>query len=245
MFPCTRCGRCRSCVAVLNITPNRCCEDPGPPEPKLSLPGLDLASATSSCAVFAGDEAGTTRKLGTVYTSATGAKSLIGSNPQLVVEMRIDRVRRKRRHEQRVPIGLLVRRHRRADVAGRTRPVVDDDRLAQPLRQRVGDHARRRVDATARRPRHDQLDGLASGKSARGQPCDSPRHREPAPDARPTLRGGDAVLARSCSYRRRRFGRARSSFRSLLWPASSRRPGVRRWRRSRMLDEPGCCATHN
>ena len=52
--------------AVLNITANRCCDDPGPPEPKFRTPGFDFASATSSAGVFTCDVPGTTRKLGTV-----------------------------------------------------------------------------------------------------------------------------------------------------------------------------------
>ena len=50
---------------------------------EVELAGLCFASATRSCGVFADEFAGTTRKLGTVYTRATGAKSLIGSKPRL------------------------------------------------------------------------------------------------------------------------------------------------------------------
>ena len=68
-------------VSVLNITLKRCCDEPTPPEPKLSLPGFALAIATSSLGELAGEFAGTTRKLGTMYARATYSKSLIGSKP--------------------------------------------------------------------------------------------------------------------------------------------------------------------
>ena len=64
------------------------------------------------------------------------------------------------RHQQRVAVGLRLGGGLGADVAARARPVVDDDALAEPLRQRLRDDARRGVDAAARRPGHDQPDRL-------------------------------------------------------------------------------------
>lgn len=52
---------------------------PMPVEPKLSLPGLALAWATSSCAVRAGTRGLTTSTCGWLAIRATGVKSRTGS----------------------------------------------------------------------------------------------------------------------------------------------------------------------
>jgi hypothetical protein len=51
-----------------------------------------------------------------------------------------------------------MQRRLAADVAGGPAAVVDDDLLAEPLRQPLSDQARREVDRAARRERRDQLD---------------------------------------------------------------------------------------
>ena len=60
---------------------------------------------------------------------------------ELVVERRVDRVRRS---DQKERIAVRGRAHDRlgADIAAGTRPVVDDELLAEPLRQPLTDQAR-------------------------------------------------------------------------------------------------------
>ncbi len=89
-----------------------------------------------------------------------GCEILDRVEAQLRVEMDVDRVRADRTHQQVVAVGLHARRELGADVAAGAAAVVDDDRLAQLLRDRLGDHARGGVDAAARRPGHHQLDRL-------------------------------------------------------------------------------------
>ena len=73
-----------------------------------------------------------------------------------------------------------------ADHAAGAAAIVDDDRLAQRMRQPVGDDARHRVDAAAGRERHDQRDrtggiALRAGAERRQQKRDGAR-RAPSHD---------------------------------------------------------------
>ncbi len=77
---------------------------------------------------------------------------------QLRVERRADRVR-LRGEKQRVPVRRGFRNDVGADRRARARPVLDDDRLPEPLRQLLRDHAHRPVDCPARRERHDHAHG--------------------------------------------------------------------------------------
>ena len=49
---------------------------PGPDDAKLSLPGCDFASATSSCMLLAGTLVATTSISGTLATNVIGCRSL-------------------------------------------------------------------------------------------------------------------------------------------------------------------------
>ena len=64
---------------TLNSSPARWLEPPLPAEPKLSAPGLALASAISSWIDFAGTLRLTTTTSGVVLISVIGSKSLAGS----------------------------------------------------------------------------------------------------------------------------------------------------------------------
>ena len=52
---------------------------PGPPVPKLSLPGFARAYCASSASVCAGTDGCTTSRFGMLATSATGMRSRSGS----------------------------------------------------------------------------------------------------------------------------------------------------------------------
>ena len=60
------------------------------------------------------------------------------------------------REQQCVAIGWCLRHDLRADDAAARRPVVDDERLAEPLAELLRQHAADRVGAAARRERDDQ-----------------------------------------------------------------------------------------
>ena len=66
-------------VIDLNSSPDKWIELPLPEEAKLSSPGFSLTSAISSATEWTSTSGLTTSTLGTVATSVTGAKSLIGS----------------------------------------------------------------------------------------------------------------------------------------------------------------------
>jgi hypothetical protein len=74
---------------------------------------------------------------------------------ELVVERRIDRAGRTDQEER---VAVCRRAHDRfgADVGAATRPVVDYELLAKPLRKPLADEARRDVVCATRRDRHDQ-----------------------------------------------------------------------------------------
>jgi hypothetical protein len=64
----------------LKSSPDRWFDVPWPKDAKSSLPGCDLARATSSFTFFAGTSGCTTRMFGTEATSVIGAKSFSASN---------------------------------------------------------------------------------------------------------------------------------------------------------------------
>lgn len=77
---------------------------------------------------------------------------------QLVVKRRIDRVCR-RRHQQRVAVGGGAHDLLRRDVRGRPGPVFNDELLAQPFRQSLGDQPRGDVGRAAGRVADDEAHG--------------------------------------------------------------------------------------
>jgi len=79
---------------------------------------------------------------------------------ELLVERGVDRVRYAGEQE-RVSVGRRIHDQFGADIAGGTRPVLDDERLAEPLREPLADQAcsdvgaapRSKADDDAHRPR--------------------------------------------------------------------------------------------
>ena len=88
-----------------------------------------------------------------------GTKSRFDVERQLVVELRIDRVRRQR-EQDRVAVGRRLRDDIGADVAGSAAAVVDDDRLAQRGRERFVQDPRDNIGAATRRIGTTNLIGL-------------------------------------------------------------------------------------
>src|SRR5262249_33877179 len=79
---------------------------------------------------------------------------------QLAIQARMDGERPGRAHQQRMPVGYRPRGDFRPDVAASARAVLDDDLLAETLRQRLGNEPREQVRWTARNQGHDQPHGL-------------------------------------------------------------------------------------
>ena len=73
---------------------------------------------------------------------------------QAFVDARIDRHRRRRRHQQRVSIGRRARNRSRADVGPGARAVLDHEWFAEPLLELRRDEPRHHLHAAARAGRH-------------------------------------------------------------------------------------------
>ena len=78
----------------------------------------------------------------------------------LRVDADVDRERRDVAEQQRVAVGRRLGDGVGADHAARAGAVVDDDRLAERLGQRLLHDARIEIDRAARRERHDDADRL-------------------------------------------------------------------------------------
>jgi len=74
---------------------------------------------------------------------------------ELIVERRVARVEATG-HEQRIAVCGRVHDRLGADIAAAARPVLDDEWLAEPLRQPLTDQAREDVGRAGGRDRHDQ-----------------------------------------------------------------------------------------
>ena len=86
---------------------------------------------------------------------ATGAMSRDEIEIEIVVERRIDGVRRDGQH-QRVAVRRRSYDDLGADIAAGARPIVDEEWLPEPLRQPLTDQARDDVGRAAGRNSHDQ-----------------------------------------------------------------------------------------
>src|SRR5262245_7632883 len=90
---------------------------------------------------------------------------------EIVIERRVPRIGR-RGEEQRVTVGRCPHECLRGNVAARTRPVLDEELLAEPLRQPLADEARVCVVDPARRkagddPHRTRRVALRGGKTRR------------------------------------------------------------------------------
>ena len=144
-------------VISLNSSPPRCLFEPGPDDPKVSLPGFDLARSMNSLTVLAGTLLLTTITASVENDTATGAKSRIRSYGLVVVQdLEVDV---GRGHDQdRVAVRRGLGGLGGADDAGRARPVLDEERLLEFLAELLGDVAADQVGGTAGAERHDHLD---------------------------------------------------------------------------------------
>ncbi len=138
---------------------------------------------------------------------------------QLLVELRVDRVRRQR-EQDRVAVGRRFRDDVGAEIAGGAAAVVDDDRLAELRRQRLDDDARNDVGAAARRIRDDELDrpgGIVLRDGRSGQ-CEAAKQSTSTRERRLFIAEAsvsDRAIARRQAKRGSAFRRRRSVLREM------------------------------
>ena len=93
---------------------------------------------------------------------------------KLLVQGDVDRHDWRRRHEDGVAVGCRASDGKRPDYSATARPVLDHERLAEPLLQALPQHPRQEFRAAAGRKRHDEGDwacGIRLGM------CASSSHR--------------------------------------------------------------------
>ena len=111
---------------------------------------------------------------------------------ELVVERRVDRVR-SRDQEERVAVGGRTHDRLGADIAAGARPVLDDEWLAEPLRQPLTHQARDDVGRAAGGKADDRCAPAATDRLAPSRCARRPAARQrPRPDAE--ICGGEVSL---------------------------------------------------
>src|SRR5262249_3631189 len=101
-----------------------------PPDAILTLPGLALAYAMSSGTVLASTDGFNTRTSGPRVMRMTGVPDEIVI--ELVVERCVDGVTTSD-HQERVAVRWRMRDHVGRNIAASTRPVLNNERLAEAL----------------------------------------------------------------------------------------------------------------
>ena len=145
---------------TLNNSPARWPVLPVLPEAKLSCPGRALASAINSRTFFAGTEGADHQHVGHRGHQRDRRKVAQRVVRHFGIQIRIDRVRAHRAHEQGVAIRRAFRHIVGTDVAARAGAIVDNDRLLPGLRQLLTDGACCNIERPARRKRHDKAYGF-------------------------------------------------------------------------------------
>src|SRR5262249_29225021 len=136
-------------VIILNNSPSIWVVLPMPPDAILTLPGFALAIGDKL-----GNRLGRNRWMrhhdeGVAADSCDRRDVANEIEIELVVERRVDRVRRAC-HEQRVAARRRPHARLRADIAAGARPVLDNELLTEPLRQPLTDQAGDNVGWSAR-----------------------------------------------------------------------------------------------
>ena len=143
----------------------------------------------NSGTVLAGNDGCTTMTLGDADDAGDRRDVADEIEIELVVERRVDRVRRTDQ-QQRVAVGGRAHDRLGADVAAGARPVLDDEWLAEPLRQPLPDQAREDVGRAAGGNGDDRCAPAASDRLAPTRRATRPAARQrPRPDAEIVRRG--------------------------------------------------------
>src|SRR3954452_19753745 len=143
-------------VITLNISPERCSEVPTPEDAKAYLPGSRFSSAMSSGTGGDGQRVVDDQQVGKLADHRHRREVAQVIERQLGIERGIDRVRRHRDPAERVAVRRRARHFGNADVAARTRLVVEIERLAEVARQHVAEDAALEVGRAAGRERQDE-----------------------------------------------------------------------------------------
>ncbi len=156
--------------------PDRCAVEPTPCDAKVSLSGLALPNAISSCTVFAGRFGRTTSTLG-ILVRRIDRDEFGRVVFQVVIQQLLDRQRRRRAEQQRVTVGRRTRDVFRADVHGAARHVLDNHRLAPFPAELIGDQPRHDVGGRSGQHRKHDLDDPRRIRFLRGA-CGARRNGE-------------------------------------------------------------------
>ena len=143
----------------LNSSPAMWMPVPTPAEAKFSLPGLALACAISSGMVLTGSVGIDHHDVGRACGAGDRRDVAQEVEAQLLIERVVDRVRR---HPLQQRVAVRRRLHHRLgpDVAAGARPVLDQDRLAEPLGEPLRHQAGEDVGAAAGSEADDDADRL-------------------------------------------------------------------------------------
>src|SRR6516164_7616381 len=117
-------------VIIRNSSPERWVRFPVPFEARLILPGLALAWVMNSGTVLAGNE----QDEGIIVDAGDRDDVSRDGDGALLIKRYVDDVRGGNKKE-RVAVGRSARGCLECEIAAGARPVVDDHRLAEPLRQ--------------------------------------------------------------------------------------------------------------
>ena len=137
--------------------------------PIWNVPGLAFSCSTSSLIEFDGDIDVAHERGGDQRKERDRDEILERIVGELAVEERVHHQRSVDRHEQRVAVGSSLGDRLRTDDGVGTRPVVDDDLLAQILAHFLANEPSEKVGGPAGSKRHDQRD-LARGIGLRRCP---------------------------------------------------------------------------
>ncbi len=143
---------------ILNSSPATCCDVPLPADPILSLPGLASGIGDELGNRFRGKRRIHHHHVGRAHDAGDRRDVAEEIEAEPIVERRVDGVRRAD-HQQRVAVGRRVHDRFGGDVAAGAGAVLDDELLAEPVRQPL-----------RHQPRHDVE------RAAGGEPDDYP-HR--------------------------------------------------------------------
>ena len=168
---------------AMNSEMQRWLVEPTPEVAKSILPGSALALAISSSIDLHAERGMHHQHVGKLRHHGDRRERLLHVERQRVVEIGVDGVRRGRRHQQRVAVGIAVGDEGRADVGAGARLVDDGERLLERGGILVRHHARQDVGVAAGRERHDDLRGrgrvVALRERCRGRRDSENRCRHP------------------------------------------------------------------
>ena len=167
-------GTCSACTPARFSSSSmaRCADDPGPPEPKVISPGLLLRQRHQLGERARPEAPGHQQDRGRIGDPA----DLRQIAHRIIGQVRIEAGEMKRGvgEQKRVAVRRRAHHHRGAGCAAGAAAILDHHRLAELLRELVGDEPRGDIGERARHEGHDDTQhpvrpaDLAEGRSDRG-----------------------------------------------------------------------------